>query len=102
MKPIPLIVAVLFAARVASATDAEPVKLIDPKPLTAGHQVVPIFASGHPALKALADADKEEIWTNQNGRVAKVNNIHVPTLELYLAPPEKANGMSVILAPGGG
>ena len=38
----------------------------------------------------------------QNGRVAKVKNIHNPSIELYLAPPEKANGMSVILSPGGG
>lgn len=102
MKRIPLMFVVLLAARVAFAADPEPVKLIDPKPLTPGHQVVPIFPPGHPALKALKDADKEEIWTTQNGRVAKVNNIHVPTLELYLAPPEKANGMSVILSPGGG
>ena len=105
MKRTSLILAVLLvlAARAVFAADPEPaVKLIDPKPLTPGHKVVPIFPTGHPALKALKDADKEEIWTNQNGRVAKVNNIHVPTLELYLAPPDKANGMSVILSPGGG
>jgi endo-1,4-beta-xylanase len=103
MKWIPLVlVAMLLAARAALAADGEPVKLIDPKPLTPGHQVVPIFPPGHIALKALDGADKEEIWTNRDGHVAKVNNIHVPTLELYLAPPEKANGMSVILAPGGG
>jgi len=104
MKRILLVLAVLLIARSAFAgADGETaVKLIDPKPLTPGHQVVPIFPPGHPALKALADADKEEIWTIQNERVAKVNNIHVPTLELYLAPPEKANGMSVILSPGGG
>jgi acetyl esterase/lipase len=104
MKRILLVLAVLLIARSAFAgADGEAaVKLIDPKPLTPGHRVVPIFPPGHPALKALADADKEEIWTIQNERVAKVNNIHVPTLELYLAPPEKANGMSVILSPGGG
>ncbi len=38
----------------------------------------------------------------QGGRVAKVNNIHNPSIELYLAPADKANGMSVILSPGGG
>jgi acetyl esterase/lipase len=105
MKRSPLILAVLLLTRVAFAAadaPAEPVKLIDPKPLTPGHKVVPIFPAGHPALKSLKGADKEEIWTTQQGRVAKVNNIHVPTLELYPAPPDKANGMSVILSPGGG
>src|SRR2546423_2070886 len=82
------------------AADA-PVKLIEPKPLNAGHKVIPIFPAGHPALKALDGADKEEIWTARDGHVAKVNNIHVPTLELYPAPADKANGMSVILSQGG-
>lgn len=103
MKRIASLLTILvFVAYPARAADPQPVKLIDPKPLTPGHQVIPIFPSGHPALKALADADKEEIWTIQNNRVAKVNNIHVPTLEVYPAPSDKNNGMSVILSPGGG
>jgi hypothetical protein len=102
MKRIASILVVLLIAQAARAADSQPARLIGPKPLTPGHQVVPIFPPGHPALKALADADKEEIWTVQNDRVAKVNNIHVPTLEVYPAPSDKANGMSVILSPGGG
>src|SRR5437016_1165763 len=101
MKKIAAMIGMVFLAQAALAADGA-VKLIEPKPITAGHKVVPIFPPGHLALKALADADKEEIFTVQNNRVAKVNNIHVPTLELYLAPAEKANGMSVILSPGGG
>lgn len=94
---------VVFAlAPTAAAAEGDAVKLIEPKPITPGHQVVPIFPPGHSALKALDGADKEEIWTIQNDRVAKVNNIHLPTLEVYAAPTDKANGMSVILAPGGG
>jgi endo-1,4-beta-xylanase len=85
-----------------SVVAAADVKVPEPKPITPGHEVVPIFPPGHPALKTLEGADKDEIFTNQKGHVAKVNNIHVPTLELYLAPPDKANGMSVILSPGGG
>jgi acetyl esterase/lipase len=90
------------AAKADGTTAAAPVKLLEPRPLTEGHKVVPLFAPGHPALKALAGADQEEKFTVQNGRVAKVNNIHNPSIELYLAPPEKANGMSVIISPGGG
>src|SRR5437016_3912587 len=83
------------------------VKLADPKPLTAGHQVVTLFPPGHPALKSLAGSDQEENFKPGKGpdgspRVAAVTNIHNPSIELYLAPPEKANGTSVILSPGGG
>src|SRR5947208_10941299 len=77
-------------------------KLLEPKPLTAGHKVVTLFPPGHPALKALAGYDKEEIFKISGGRVAAVTNIHNPSIELYLAPPERASGMSVILSPGGG
>jgi pimeloyl-ACP methyl ester carboxylesterase len=81
---------------------AEDVKLLDPKPLTAGHVVVTLFPPGHPALKALTGFDQEEKFTKWGAGVGKVENIHNPSIELYLAPPEKANGMSVILSAGGG
>jgi len=101
----------LMCVRMVSA--AEPVadpaaaapadfKLLEPKPLTVGHKVVTLFPAGHPALKPLAGYDQEEKFKISNARVAAVTNIHNPSIELYLAPPEKANGMSVILSPGGG
>jgi endo-1,4-beta-xylanase len=68
----------------------------------AGHRVVTLFPPGHPALRAGPGADQEENFKTGDGRVAAVTNIHNPSIELYLAPPDKANGMSVILAPGGG
>ncbi|MDB5321623.1 MAG: putative endo,4-beta-xylanase [Phycisphaerales bacterium] len=99
-----LTLCLLLAADIAhAADDTAAAKLLDPKPLNTGHKVVALFPPGHPALKPLAGADKEEIFTlNKDGHVAKVNNIHNPSLELYLAAPDKANGMSVILSPGGG
>lgn len=104
MKQCAIFIVMFFAAAAAFAADApaQPAKLLEPKPLTAGHQVVLLFPADHPTLKPLAGADEEEKFTIQNGRVAKVVNIHNPSIELYLAPPEKANGMSVILSPGGG
>jgi endo-1,4-beta-xylanase len=90
-----------MASSVALAADA-PVKLLEPKPLTAGHQVVTLFPPGHPALKAGPGSDQEENFKMGGGRVSAVTNIHNPSIELYLAPPDKANGMSVILSPGGG
>ena len=61
-----------------------------------------LFPPGHPALKAGPDSDQEEKFKTGNGRIQAVTNIHNPSIELYLAPADKANGMSVILSPGGG
>src|SRR4051812_18725955 len=93
-----------FAGRAAFAEDQpqSEAKFVEPKPITEGHRVIPLFPAGHPALHALAGADQEEKFTLQNGRVVKVNNIHVPTIEFYPAPADRANGTSVILSPGGG
>jgi endo-1,4-beta-xylanase len=98
---VALIACSLFAT-VASAAEAVAGKLLEPKPITPGHRVILLFPPGHPALHPMTGADKEEIFTVQNNRVAKVNNIHNPSLEYYPAPADKANGMSVILSPGGG
>src|SRR5206468_467126 len=99
-----LILGLIFVAAVSSRTfaDETAVKLLEPKPLTAGHKVVVLFPAGHPTLKAGPGSDKDENFKMSNGRVAAVTNIHNPSIELYLAPPDKANGMSVILSPGGG
>lgn len=102
MKRLLLLIAFALLANQALLADDAPAKLLEPKPLSPGHQVILLFPPGHPTLKPLAGADKDEIFTVQNNRVAKVNNIHNPSIELYLAPPDKANGMSVILSPGGG
>jgi endo-1,4-beta-xylanase len=102
---IALFACCLIVAPIAFADDPAPsaAKLLEPQPITPGHKVVLLFPSGNPALHAMAGADKEEIFTrSKDGGVAKVNNIHNPSIELYLAPADKANGMSVILSPGGG
>lgn len=91
-----------LAADVPAKSDAPGVTLREPKPLMAGHRVVVLFPPGHPALRAGPGADRDEDFKTSGGRVAAVTNIHNPSLELYLAPPDKANGLSVILTPGGG
>ena len=97
-----ILLALILAPCAARAAD-EPLKLPEPKPLNPGHKVVLLFPLGHPALKALEGPDQQETWTlGKDGHVTKVNNINNPSIELYLAPPDKANGMSVILSPGGG
>jgi len=95
------IVCAFLGAVTARAADGE-VKLLEPKPLTPGHKVITLFPPGHPALKALAGADQDEKFNVAAGRVANVTNIHNPSIEVYPAPVDKANGMSVIISPGGG
>jgi endo-1,4-beta-xylanase len=96
-----LIVGAVATRPALAAGDAPAVKLLEPKPLTPGHTVVTLFPPGHPALKAGPGSDQPEVFKNA-GEKTSVTNIHNPSIEVYLAPPELANGMSVILAPGGG
>ena len=44
----------------------------------------------------------EKIVTNKEGIAEDVRKVTTPTLTLYLADPEKSNGTSVIICPGGG
>jgi endo-1,4-beta-xylanase len=64
-----------------------------------------LWPAGSPALKALAGSDKPEQVTfskDHPDRAQSVVNVHNPSLEIHLAPPDKANGMAVVVAPGGG
>jgi hypothetical protein len=93
------------AAQVAATAPAEPLKLLEPKPLVPGAKVVTLWPAGSPMLKALAGWDQPEGFNMTRGnpsRVESVVNIHNPSIELHLAPPDKANGMAVIVAAGGG
>jgi endo-1,4-beta-xylanase len=80
-------------------------KLLEPKPILAGDKVATLFPPGHPALKNLSGYDQAEKFSlskGDNPQVQNVTNIHNPSIELQLPPPEKANGMAVIVAAGGG
>jgi endo-1,4-beta-xylanase len=82
-----------------------PTALPEPKPLVPGAKVVPLWPKGSPALRALEGSDKPEIFNvakDRPGRVQSVTNIHNPSIEVHLAPPDKANGLAVIVVPGGG
>lgn len=73
-----------------------------PPPLTPGAKVVTLWPAGTPGLQNL---DQKEVHKPTDGRperVQSVTNVHNPSIELYLAPKEKANGTAIILAPGGG
>ena len=107
MKSLLLLVLplVLAAANVVTAQPADAPPLPEPKPLTPGAKVVTLFPAGHPALKRLDGHDQPEEVTMskaQPDRAQSVVNVHNPSIEVHLAPPDKANGMAIVVAPGGG
>ena len=73
-----------------------------PAPLQQGAVVVPLWPADKLTVKG--DGGPEVFQRSQanSARVQSVTNIHNPSIELHLAPPDKRNGMAVILAPGGG
>lgn len=79
--------------------------LLTPLPLTQGAQVVTLWPQGSPELRAVAGYDRPEVFSMSRGRSPRVEavvNIHNPSIEVHLAPPDKANGLAIILAAGGG
>ena len=79
--------------------------LPEPQPITPGAKVVLLWPKDSPKLKALAGSDKPEVVYLSKGaepKVTHIDNIHHPSIEPYLAPADKANGMAVIVAGGGG
>lgn len=102
----------MFAASATWAADqaptpgpGEPLKLLPPQPLVPGAKVITLWPAGSPMLKALDGWDKPEVLNRSKAkpdRVDSVTNIHNPSIEVHLAPPDKATGMAVIVAPGGG
>lgn len=82
-----------------------PLEIPQPKPLVAGATVVTLWPKGSPMLKAMPGYDKPEQWNMSKGKpghIQSVVNIHNPSIEVHLAPPDKANGMAIIVAAGGG
>jgi acetyl esterase/lipase len=66
-------------------------------------QVVYLWPAGSQTLKG---ADEKEVTRPENvkpgDRINSIVNVHNPSIEVHLAPKEKANGTAVIVAPGGG
>jgi endo-1,4-beta-xylanase len=99
-------ITIAAAASGQSPQGANPaINLLEPKPIVPGAKVVTLWPAGSPALKALKGYDQPEVFNTTRGdpaRVQSIVNIHNPSIELHLAPADKANGMAVILAAGGG
>ncbi|HZK80054.1 MAG TPA: hypothetical protein VFC46_03285, partial [Humisphaera sp.] len=100
-----------FVAAQASPTPATPansdaaLSLQEPLPLVPGAKVVTLWPKGSPMLRAVEGYDQPEKFNMNKAtppRVQSVVNIHNPSIEVHLAPADKANGMAVIVVAGGG
>ena len=79
--------------------------LPEPQPLVPGATVVTLWPKGSPMLRAMPGSDKPEQFNMTKAtplRVQSVVNIHNPSIEVHLAPADKANGMTIIVVAGGG
>jgi len=58
-------------------------------------QVIPLWSRGAPGFEARRDEPEEarDYW---------VRNIHNPSITVFPAPKEKANGAAILIVPGGG
>ncbi len=93
------------AAPAAPPAASAPPVFLEPQPVFPGAKVVTLWPAGSPMLRPLAGYDKPEVFKMRNGSpgvVDAVTNIHNPSIELHLAPPDKANGLAIIVAAGGG
>jgi endo-1,4-beta-xylanase len=79
--------------------------LPEPPPLVPGAKVVTLWPQGSPMLKEMPGSDKPEVlhlYKGSESRILNIDNIHNPSIELHLAPADKASGMAVVVAAGGG
>lgn len=64
--------------------------------------VVPLWPAGSPTLQG---ANEQELITRDSKNPARINsirNVHTPSIEVRLAPSDRASGTAVLVAPGGG
>jgi acetyl esterase/lipase len=61
---------------------------------------IPLWDKGPPGFESRKD-DPEKKEVRESGEY-KVTNVHNPTLTAFLPAKEKANGVGVVLCPGGG
>jgi acetyl esterase/lipase len=77
-------------------------KIETPAPLQPDAVVVPLWPADKLVVKGGGGPESLARTPANPERVQNVTNIHNPSIELHLAPPEKRSGAAVILVPGGG
>jgi acetyl esterase/lipase len=72
-----------------------------PPPLVPGATVVPLWQPNSPTLKNFNEKEAVTYAKGDNTHIIRVTNINNPSIELHLAPADKANGAAIIVAAGG-
>jgi acetyl esterase/lipase len=66
-------------------------------------QVVYLWPSGASTLQGASEKEITVPSSPDSGEmVRQIRNVHNPSIEVFLAPPDKATGAAIIVAPGGG
>ncbi len=66
-------------------------------------QVVNLWPAGSPTLQGANEKELLSPADAQPGqRINSIRNVHTPSIEVHLAPADKATGTAIIVAPGGG
>lgn len=97
----PLLALCLFALNIF-ADEPNGAKPVPPPPLVPGAKVVPLWPADSPMLKHFGEQEAVTPLKGNPDIIQRVTNIHNPSIELHLAPSDKANGVAIIVAPGGG
>lgn len=87
------LVSLLFSGAILSAGISGAAETPTPKAVPA--EVIPLWEKGAPGF----ESRKDEPEVIEKG---SITNIHNPSLTVFLPPKEKANGVGIIVAPGGG
>ena len=104
-KPAAVLLAVAMFGMVGLDRAAAQSAPLPPPPLQTGATVIPLWPAGSSQLKALAGSDQPENFVRDPAHpdyVQSVTNVHNPSIEVHLAPPDKANGLAIVVSPGGG
>jgi endo-1,4-beta-xylanase len=64
--------------------------------------VVNLWPAGSPTLQGANEKETTNPPNPEPGQRFTIRNVHTPTLEVHLASADKANGVGIIVAPGGG
>jgi endo-1,4-beta-xylanase len=85
-KSLRLALLLFWVPALVLAEDAEP--------------VIPLWPNGAPGFEGRKG--EKELKTEQKNGEYTVKNVHNPSLTAFLPPKEKATGVAVVIAPGGG
>jgi acetyl esterase/lipase len=67
--------------------------------VTNAQEVLPLYPDAIPNSRPAAD---QEVTTIRDAKRINVSRVSRPSLTMFLASPEKANGTAIIICPGGG